>query len=376
MHMQRNDNSLVSVIVPVCNVEKYLVQCLDSICSQTHRELEIICLNDGSTDGSLAILREFEARDPRVIVVDKANEGYGATCNRGIEMATGAWVSIIEPDDWIDARMYERMLACAAATDSPVDIVKCPWIDVHNWDDPSAQYEAPCSIMGRIKTSTAPFPLTAAPVLIEQHPSIWSAIYSRDFLNRKGIRFVPYPGAGWADNPFLIETLCQAEAIMYLDEAFYHYRCDLPGAMYNHKTESAVRLPFDRWCEMTDVLERLHVTDRGIINAHYMRGFNYVESAIVNDGWDNPLVQEGARRVYGRMNADTVLAHPKLSPKRKRFFLEQMDIPNRHVPVWPRVRYLAAETLFFLKLNGIRGLADKVSAVLAGRKIARDRAKR
>lgn len=75
--MKSDASALVSVIIPVCNVEKYLAQCLESICSQTHRELEIICLNDGSKDGSLAILREFETRDPRVIVVDKPNEGYG-----------------------------------------------------------------------------------------------------------------------------------------------------------------------------------------------------------------------------------------------------------------------------------------------------------
>ena len=139
--MKSDARALVSVIIPVCNVEKYLAQCLKSILSQTHRELEVICLNDGSKDGSLAIVREFEARDPRVVVVDKPNEGYGATCNRGLEMARGEWVSIIEPDDWIDPAMYERMLARAAMVDVPVDIVKCPWIDVHDWDDPSTQYE-------------------------------------------------------------------------------------------------------------------------------------------------------------------------------------------------------------------------------------------
>lgn len=89
---------------------------------------------------------------------------------------------------------------------------------------------------------------------------VGASVGTRYFLNECGIRFVPYPGAGWADNLFLIESFCQAKAIMTFDEAFYHHRCDLPGATYNHDKDSAVALPFDRWCDMTDILERLHVS--------------------------------------------------------------------------------------------------------------------
>lgn len=290
-------------------------------------------------------------------------------------MARGEWVSIIEPDDWIDPAMYERMLARAAMVDVPVDIVKCPWIDVHDWDDPSTQYEQQCVLTHRLPSTTRPVTLTDLPIMVEQHPSIWSAIYRRDFLNERSIRFIPYPGAGWADNPFLIESFCQAKAIMTFDEAFYHYRCDLPGATYNHKKDSAVALPFDRWCDMTDILERLHVTDRGILEAHYMRGFNYIHGGIVDDGWENPIVKDGTRRVFSRMDTEIVLGHPKLSPKRKRFYLEQMGIAGRRVPVWPRVKYFASETRFFVKSNGVRGLLRKVGGFANGKAVAARRAK-
>ena len=122
--MRNVDNQLVSIIVPVFNAEPYLAQCLDSILAQTHRELEVICLNDGSTDGSLAIMQAYAARDERIRVIDKQNQGYGATCNRGLEEARGAWISIVEPDDWIEPGMYADMLAFEATFNDPADIVK------------------------------------------------------------------------------------------------------------------------------------------------------------------------------------------------------------------------------------------------------------
>lgn len=107
------DEQLVSVIVPIYNAEPFLDQCLKSISSQTHKNLEIICLNDGSTDESLSIMQTHAAQDNRMRVIDKPNQGYGATCNRGIEEASGQWIAIVEPDDWIEPGMYADMLAFA-----------------------------------------------------------------------------------------------------------------------------------------------------------------------------------------------------------------------------------------------------------------------
>ena len=93
--------SLVSIIVPIYNAGPYLEQCLDSIVGQMHDNLEIILLNDGSTDNSLSIMQRYAANDNRIKIIDKQNQGYGATCNRGLTEATGTWISIVEPDDWI-----------------------------------------------------------------------------------------------------------------------------------------------------------------------------------------------------------------------------------------------------------------------------------
>ena len=99
----------VSIVVPIYNVEKYLKQCLDSIISQTLKDIEIILVNDGSKDGSLKIIKDYAARDNRIKVVDKANTGYGNSMNIGLSKATGKFIGIVESDDYIEPDMFETL---------------------------------------------------------------------------------------------------------------------------------------------------------------------------------------------------------------------------------------------------------------------------
>lgn len=370
--MLEDAQSLVSVIVPIYNAEKYLDQCLESISGQTHRNLEIICVNDGSTDGSLEIIRSHAATDPRYVVIDKSNGGYGQGCNTGIRAAHGSWVSIVEPDDWVDPGMYEEMLALAAGFDEQLDIIKTPWTEITNWDDPSRQAPRPSLLQGRIRTSRRLFTLTEHPVLIELHPSIWSAIYRTDFLRSNGIEFIEYPGAGWADNPFLIETMCQAKAIAYLDKPFYNYRCDLPGSTLNHPTDEAVARPFDRWLDMLGTLRRLGITDERIVAAHYVRGFNYVYGAIYDDGWDNKVVQEKTRAVFHEMDPGIVVRIRDLAPHRKRFFFDVRGESTPRLSWLPWACHLAREGVYTLRNEGLLHLVRRVrrAAFPAERSIA------
>lgn len=362
--MRNDSQALVSVIVPIYNVEKYLDQCLDSIEAQTHRNIEVLCINDGSTDGSPDIIRAHAEKDPRVRMVDKKNGGYGEGCNMGLDLAKGEWVSIIEPDDWIDPTMYEDMLAFAASFDGQIDIIKTPWTDVRYWNDPAKQKLRPSTMQGHVKTSSRPFTIAEETTLIEMHPSIWSALYRRGFLEERGIRFPEYPGAGWADNPFLIETMCQAEAIVYLDKAYYNYRSDLPGSTKNHKTADAVTRPFERWIDMMGIIERLDITDERILKAHYLRGFNYTFGAIYDDGWDNPLVQEGARRVFSLMRPELVADIPNLAPHRKEFFYDLMGLPMPEFSRAPWRRHLIEQVGYTLRDEGPIELVSKVKRAL------------
>ena len=114
---------LISVIIPVYGVEKYIAQCLDSIINQTYKNLEVIVVNDGTKDRSAEIAKEYATKDSRIKVYDFQNGGLSVARNRGLEIATGDYISYIDSDDWLDTKMYETLLKAAMKNDA--DMVKC-----------------------------------------------------------------------------------------------------------------------------------------------------------------------------------------------------------------------------------------------------------
>ena len=115
---------LISIIVPVFNAEEYLAQCLDSILNQTYRDLEILCINDGSCDGSIGILKKYKNRDSRIVIIDKQNEGVSATRNVGLKKANGDYLMFVDADDWIEPYTCEKALV--TLNDNNADIVTLP----------------------------------------------------------------------------------------------------------------------------------------------------------------------------------------------------------------------------------------------------------
>ena len=339
-------------MVPVFNAGPSLDQALDSLTGQTYGNLEIICLNDGSTDDSLAIMERHGAADARIRIIDKANEGYGATCNRGIDEARGDWIGVLEPDDWLLPGAIEAMVSAAeeaaraagdpnAAVTAPTvpDLVKTPYWRVLFPDAPE-QALVHCYYKGTTAPANAAAlaggwlaqgspAIASCPSLMEYHPSIWSALYRADFLREHGIRFLPIPGAGWADNPFLVETMAAARSIVYLDTPFYCYREEMPA----HFEETIRRQPtlvFDRWHDGADVLERHPDLDDHVVQAHYHRGFNNRDKAAAVLGDTSPLVQSETTRMFGRMKTALVLDDPALSPAQKTLFARTIGRPDYH----------------------------------------------
>ena len=220
----------ISVIVPVYNVEKYLTECIESICSQSLEDLEIICVNDGSTDNSLDILNDFAKQDKRIIVINKANSGYGHTINMGLNAATGEYIGIIESDDFADKNMFEDLYKLAK--DNDADIAKGDWFNYWSKNKFARKNN-------RISSAKA-FQLTNSKKdksLLRINPSVWSAVYKREFLNKYNIRFLETPGASYQDLAFSFKVFAMAERVILTDKAYLYYRQDNMNSSVKSKTK-------------------------------------------------------------------------------------------------------------------------------------------
>lgn len=304
----------ISVLVPVYNAVPFLEQCLDSVRNQSFTDFEVICLNDGSTDDSLETLNRFAQQDKRFVVIDKENEGYGKTLNRGLTEARGEFVSIIEPDDFIEPTMFEDLydFAQRAANKGAVlDVIKCSY-----WEyfDSTSDYNAPLvaspALRWMMPQSPIVFSLEENQNIICAHPSIWSAIYRRQFLSDNKIFFVEPQGAGWADNPFLYETMLLASKIGWLPGGYYYYRQTNTNASSLLKD---YRIPFDRLREIRAFLSRNNPPE-DILAAFYHRELDYINDIVHVFGFDeNDLrIRSAIMEVINSMDERIVREHPRL----------------------------------------------------------------
>ena len=225
----------ISVVIPVYNVEKYLDKCLDSLENQTLKEIEIICVNDGSKDNSLDILKKHAEKDSRVKVIDQKNAGVSAARNKGIRSAKGEYVTFVDSDDFIKEYTY-KSCADIIFKENPeifiygfrvdekeevpqdIDISKCNYYDNGNF---MAAYN-------------------------NSHPAVWDKIFKREFLLKNKIFFkedVSYA----EDYTFTLMALARAKKIMSCSNKFYYYRTDNENSIVNtvklqKKMESSIKV--------------------------------------------------------------------------------------------------------------------------------------
>jgi glycosyltransferase involved in cell wall biosynthesis len=265
----------LSIILPVYNVEKFLERCIESVINQSIKEIEIIIVNDGSTDKSLEIINKFAAIDSRIVVINKENEGYGASINKGIKISKGEYIGIVETDDWIDRRMYEKLYS--ASLQSKADIVKSNFF---------LAYSNGNSIEEKtflwLKPSHNPFSVFEYPRILEFKPSVWSAIYNRKFLISNNIWMLETPGASFQDLPFTIIAFSQAKKIFLFNEPLYYYYQGNPdSSVINIKNPYLVFDLFDFIGKFFDENEDLkYCLEKYIYRlkfCHYLWNFNHIE---------------------------------------------------------------------------------------------------
>lgn len=223
----------VSLVIPCCNVEKYVEQCVRSALAQTLTDIEIICVNDGSVDGTLDILKKLALEDERITIIDKPNSGYGHSMNVGFDAAQGDYIGILESDDFIDSNMLEDHYR--VAIDHDLDVVKSNFY--FYWSTPREK-DVHCDLLEESDCGRVINPLEDRHIFYVK-PSIWSALYRSDFIRANNIRFNETPGASYQDASFNFQVWLNAKRVWFIYKAYLHYRQDnekssvnSPGKVY------------------------------------------------------------------------------------------------------------------------------------------------
>jgi glycosyltransferase involved in cell wall biosynthesis len=222
----------VSIVIPVYNVQEYLTECMESVIGQTLKEIEIICVNDGSTDGSPEILERFAARDKRIVVLHRENGGYGCAVNEGMKRAAGEYVGIVEPDDYVPPDMYQDLYR--TAKEYELDFVKADFYRFTTGADGEREFVYNHLSQKPVDYNRV-FTPARCPDALRFVMNTWSGIYRREFLEEHNIRHHETPGASFQDNGFWIQTFIYGGRAMIIDRPYYRNRRDNPASSVNSR---------------------------------------------------------------------------------------------------------------------------------------------
>ncbi|MDT8303278.1 MAG: glycosyltransferase [Sedimentisphaerales bacterium] len=231
--MTSSNKPAVSIIIPVYNLEKYLSRCIDSVINQTLRNIEIICINDGSTDRSLDILKDYATDDPRIRIIDKEKGGPGIARNIGIDEAVGEYIGFVDGDDWIEAEMHEKMHTAAKKNISDIHICTIKMMDADgkpimlkcDYDKYLGEkYTDDSIVFNRHHISEELFK-------VSRHA--WNKIYKHSFLKKHNIRFLP--NKYYEDNIFFFMAFFKAERISITRNQFYNYYFKREGSASSNR---------------------------------------------------------------------------------------------------------------------------------------------
>ena len=241
----------ISIIIPCYNIENYISQCLESVMSQSYSNLEIICINDGSTDKTLHLLQDFASKDKRVIVIDQQNMGLSATRNVGIQKSTGEYIMFVDADDWLD---LDTLAICM--TSSPADLICFSYNRIFttevqprkfslngNFDAEFIQRRVLGLIGEELKDPSQADSLVTA----------WAKIYSSELIKVNQVRFTDTKLIGTEDLLFNIQYLEIAKTVRIVDAPYYFYRKN------NASSLTSLYKPtlFENWKNLYKIIEKI-----------------------------------------------------------------------------------------------------------------------
>lgn len=246
----------VSVILPSLNVKRYIGECIESVRNQSLREIEIICVDAGSTDGTLELLKNYERKDSRIKVIISDRKSYGYQMNLGINAARGEFIGIVETDDFVPKEMYEELYL--AAKKNTVDFVKA---DFYRFTGEGkellrTQYRlaGDCSYYNRI------IDIEKEPECFRFPLNTWSGIYSRNYLMKYNICHNETAGASFQDNGFWFQTFAYAKRAFFVDKSYYMNRRDnYESSVFSKKKTYCI-------CDEYDFIKNILDSDKALLD--------------------------------------------------------------------------------------------------------------
>ena len=283
---------LVSVIIPVYNVEKYLRQCLDSVTAQTLSNIEIICVNDSSTDGSLSILEEYAKKDDRIKVVTQQNGGAGAARNRGLSMASGKYLSFLDSDDFFEPDMLE--LAYRKAEEDRADFVV--FNSNQYYTDKGKFVEVPWTL--RVKEIPPYTPFSHRQMTDNIFKVFvgwaWDKLYNREFVVKNHLLFQEQRTSN--DMYFVFSAVAIAKRISVVNKILAHQRRDAKDSLSKTR-ENSWHCFYDA---LTALRERLQ--EEGIFKETEK---DYINYALHSTLWNIDTLAEPTRsKLIDKMNSE------------------------------------------------------------------------
>ena len=223
----------ISLIVPVYNVEDYLDICLDSIITQTFRDFEVICVNDGSSDLSLEILKKYAKFDRRIKIYNKENGGLSDARNFGMKKISGKYVMFVDSDDWLSPVALERLYKNIVQYDSDFNFCGVRKVDEFTRKNPIWLLYHPKEFKNYVKTPYFNPDDIKSEFMYKMHLMAWGKLYKSEFI--KDFSFPK--GKIYEDNPFFAECYLSAKRISFDFAPLYYYRVNRPNSIIETKAE-------------------------------------------------------------------------------------------------------------------------------------------
>lgn len=301
----------VSILLPSYNVVDYIRECIESVLAQTLREIEVLCIDAGSEDGTADIIREYERKDTRLRYIKSDLKSYGYQMNLGIREARAPYIGIVETDDYIDNNMFKSLYN--AATLNKVDFVKSIAFDIYDYDDGKRgrmtnSYLTNPSMVGK------PFSPDSFPEVHNWDGNIWNGLYSKELITDNNILFQETMGAAFQDIGFQHQILNHAKKALFIPYRFYQYRKVRKGA--STWTDKCIHY---FWSEYRNLLEN-HLVKESHLPALYKRivptfFYEYQKALTYNCydisklnyfmevKWFKDIFQKGIRNLYISRNS-------------------------------------------------------------------------